>query len=105
MKKQVEQTIYLYKQVYVIGTLRNERHFVFGNRIQNEDIVYTIYKYIELQGDILNMFAVMTPELQRMFRKFNPTERMLIDRATGLLNTYFAVSKGQLIDLYHFATL
>ena len=40
-----------------------------------------------------------------MFRKFNPTERMLIDRATGLLNNYFAITKGQLIDLYHYATL
>ena len=59
----------------------------------------------DFDGDILNMFAVMIPELQKLFRKFNPTERMIIDRATGLLNTYFAVSKGQLIDLSHFATL
>mgnify|MGYP007011211924 FL=1 len=51
------------------------------------------------------MFAIAQEEFKHMFRKFNPTERMLIDRATGLLNNYFALTKGQLIDLYHFATL
>lgn len=59
----------------------------------------------DFDGDILNMFAIAQEEFKHMFRKFNPTERMLIDRATGLLNNYFALTKGQLIDLYHFATL
>ena len=39
-----------------------------------------------------------------MFRKFDPITRMIIDRDSGLLNDYFAITKGQLIDLYHFAT-
>lgn len=40
-----------------------------------------------------------------MFRKFDPVKRMIISRDTGLLNEYFAIEKGQLIDLYYFATL
>jgi hypothetical protein len=40
-----------------------------------------------------------------MFRKFNPIERMIIDRDSGMLNNYFTITKGQLIDLYYFSTL
>ena len=40
-----------------------------------------------------------------MFRKFDPITRMIIDRDSGLLNDYFAITKGQLIDLYYFFTL
>lgn len=47
----------------------------------------------------------MHDEFIKMFRKFSPTECMMIDRATGLLNSYFAIEKGQLIDLYYFATI
>ena len=53
----------------------------------------------------MNLFGITQDEFKYMFRKFDPTERMLIDRATGLLNAYFALEKSQLIDLYHFATL
>ena len=59
----------------------------------------------DFDGDIINVFAITQDEFKHMFRKFNPTERMLIDRATGLLNTYFALEKSQLIDLYYFATV
>jgi hypothetical protein len=40
-----------------------------------------------------------------MFRKFDPVERMIISRDTGLLNDYFSIVKGQLIDLYYFCTM
>jgi len=41
----------------------------------------------------------------KIFRKFNPIERMIISRDSGLLNELFALEKGQLIDLYYFATI
>ena len=56
-------------------------------------------------GDILNMIALINKEFARMFRKFDPVKRMIISRDSGLLNSYFAITKGQLIDLYHYATL
>ena len=37
-------------------------------------------------------------------RKFDPVLRMIIDRDSGLLNDYFSITKGQLIDLYAFAS-
>ena len=40
-----------------------------------------------------------------MFRKFDPITRMIIDRDSGLLNDYFSITKGQLIDLYYLCTL
>lgn len=58
----------------------------------------------DFDGDILNLFGIYQEEFKQLFRKFNPTERMIIDRATGFLNEYFALTKGQLIDLYNFAT-
>lgn len=39
-----------------------------------------------------------------MFRKFDPVMRMIISRDSGLLNDYFSITKGQLIDLYAFAS-
>lgn len=56
-------------------------------------------------GDILNIIGLMTDEIVHMFRKFDPVERMIISRDTGKLNNYFMITKGQLIDLYYFATL
>ena len=51
------------------------------------------------------MIALINKEFTRMFRKFDPVKRMIISRDSGLLNNYFAITKGQLIDLYHYATL
>lgn len=42
-------------------------------------------------------------EIIYMFRKFNPVERMIMSRESGKLNEYFAITKGQLIDLMQFA--
>ena len=47
----------------------------------------------------------MDKSLKYMFRKFDPITRMIIDRDSGNINNYFTITKGQLIDLYAFATL
>lgn len=46
----------------------------------------------------------MDRSLVFMFRKFDPVMRMIISRDSGLINDYFSITKGQLIDLYAFAT-
>jgi hypothetical protein len=56
-------------------------------------------------GDILNILALLTPEIIYAFRKFDPITRMIISRDSGLLNDYFSIIKGQLIDLYYFSTI
>lgn len=38
-------------------------------------------------------------------RKFDPIKRMIISRDSGLLNEYFSITKGQLIDLSFFCTM
>ena len=68
------------------------------------------YQYLpglnaDFDGDILNMIAIVDESIKYMFRKFDPLTRMIIARDTGLLNDYFAVTKSQKIDLYHFATM
>lgn len=40
-----------------------------------------------------------------MFRKFDPIRRMIISRDSGLINDYFSLTKGQIIDLHYFCTL
>ena len=47
----------------------------------------------------------MNKSLEHMFRKFDPIRRMIVDRDSGFLNSYFTIIKGQLIDLYHFCTI
>jgi DNA-directed RNA polymerase beta' subunit len=59
----------------------------------------------DFDGDILNIIAILLEELKHAFRKFDPISRMIISRDTDLLNEYFTITKGQLIDLHHFATL
>lgn len=58
----------------------------------------------DFDGDILNMIAMFEDEIIRMFRNFDPIEKYIISRTTGMLDDKFAITKGQLIDLYHFAT-
>ena len=59
----------------------------------------------DFDGDILNLIGLMMDELVHAFRKFDPVSRMIISRDTGFLNDYFAITKGQLIDLYNFCTM
>lgn len=58
----------------------------------------------DFDGDILNMIALFQDEFIRIFRKFDPLERYIMSRDDGRLNKLYAISKGQLIDLYHYAT-
>ena len=58
----------------------------------------------DFDGDVLNMIAIFEDEFIRMFRNFDPVEKYVISRTTGMLDDKFAITKGQLIDLYHFAT-
>ena len=55
--------------------------------------------------DVLNIIAMTTPEMSYIFRKFDPVTRMIISRDSGLLNDYFTITKGQLIDLHYFCTI
>lgn len=55
-------------------------------------------------GDILNIIGLMNKALVFMFRKYDPVMRMIISRDSRLINDYFSINKGQLIDLYMFAT-
>lgn len=63
-----------------------------------------IRHYNMLDGDVLNIIGIMTDELAYMFRKFNPVERMIMSRDSGLINPYFSLAKNMLIDLENFAT-
>lgn len=59
----------------------------------------------DFDGDILNIIAMVNDDIAELFKKFDPVARMIISRDTGMLNDYFTISKGQLIDLYYFCTL
>ena len=59
----------------------------------------------DFDGDILNLIGMMDKSISYMFRKFDPIRRMIISRDSGLLNDYFSITKGQLIDLFYFSTL
>lgn len=58
----------------------------------------------DFDGDVLNIIAIMGPELERMLKNFNPIEKYIISRTNGVLDNKFAIAKGQLIDLYYFMT-
>lgn len=59
----------------------------------------------DFDGDILNIVGMMDDSLSYMFRKFDPVKRMIISRDTGYVNTLFAPTKGQKIDLHYFCTM
>ena len=59
----------------------------------------------DFDGDILNIIGMVDKSIAYMFRKFDPIRRMIISRDSGLLNEYFSITKGQLIDLLFFCTL
>jgi hypothetical protein len=59
----------------------------------------------DFDGDILNIIGLVHPGIVYMFRKFDPIKRMIISRDNDLLNSYFSITKGQLIDLVYFCTM
>ena len=58
----------------------------------------------DFDGDILNMIALIQPEFVHMFRKFDPIKKYIMSREDGSLNPLFSIGKGQLVELYDFAT-
>ena len=67
--------------------------------------MYYGFNNISFDGDILNILALPNKALVHMFRKFDPVERMIVDRDSGKLNQLFMIEKSQMADLFHFATL
>ena len=59
----------------------------------------------DFDGDILKIIAMMGDELVYAFRKYDPITRMMISRDNGLLNSYYALDKDPLINLYDFCTI
>lgn len=59
----------------------------------------------DFDGDILNICGLIEPMFVYMFRKFDPIDRMMIDRSTGLLNKSLSLDKNQKIDMYYFLTV
>lgn len=59
---------------------------------------------LTFDGDILNIIGIQDDILKKIFRKYDPIQRMTIDRDSGYMNDYFSITKGQLIGLYAFAT-
>lgn len=58
----------------------------------------------DFDGDILNIIALIQDEFIRIFKNFDPMEKYIMSRDDGKLNKLFAINKGQLVDLYNFAT-
>ena len=74
---------------------------------QDEEIAHRVIKDCSqkvFDGDILNSIAIFEEEFIRMFKNFDPVSKYIMSRKNGRLAEYFAITKGQLIDLYHFAT-
>lgn len=59
----------------------------------------------DFDGDILNIIGLLDPAFIHMFRKYDPIDRMIIDRSTGKLNESVMLDKNQMIDFYYFCTV
>lgn len=81
--------------------------------IQKDDFDYTLSVPLSIlpglnadfDGDILNLLASILKSMSYMLRKFDPITRMIINRETGDLNSYFMIQKSQMIDIYRFCTV
>jgi len=60
---------------------------------------------MDFDGDVPNLIALVSDYEKHIFRKFRPSENMLIRRDTHLLNGDYRVQKSQMIDLYYFCTM
>lgn len=59
----------------------------------------------DYDGDILNIIALVTPAIQKMFKKFDPVRRYMISRTTGKLDPSYGLSSTDLTNIYSFATM
>ena len=58
----------------------------------------------DFDGDILNSISIVADEFAYAFRNYDPRERMMMSRDSGLLNDYVAPDKSYAIDLYNYCT-
>lgn len=59
----------------------------------------------DFDGDILNMIALITQEIQRLFRKYDPVRRYMMSRTTGKIDPKFGLTSTDTVNLYNFATM
>ena len=59
----------------------------------------------DFDGDILNIICLSDPGLIHMFRKYDPINRMIINRSTGQVDDNMMPDKNQKIDLYYYCTV
>ena len=63
---------------------------------------------MDFDGDVPNIVALVDEYTKHSFRKFRPSQYMLIkreDNGDGKLNEYYRVQKSQMIDLCYFCTM
>lgn len=58
----------------------------------------------DFDGDILNLIAIFDEAMIDMYKKFDPIQSYMFNRHTGGLNKNFGLTKGQITNLYQFAT-
>lgn len=61
--------------------------------------------HADYDGDILNLLALITKEIQYLFRKFDPKKRYILSRTGEGLDPKFGLTSTDIVNLYHFATM
>lgn len=59
----------------------------------------------DYDGDVLNLMALVTKEIQYLFRKFDPRRRYILSRTGEGLDPKFGLTSTDIVNLYHFATM
>lgn len=59
----------------------------------------------DYDGDVLNLLALITKEIQYLFRKFDPKRRYMLSRIGEGIDTKFGLTSTDITNLYHFATM
>ncbi len=60
---------------------------------------------MDFDGDVPNLICLVDDYTKHIFRKYRPSENMLIRRDTNKINPDYRVQKSQMIDLYYFCTM
>ena len=59
----------------------------------------------DYDGDVLNLMALVTKEIQHLFRKFDPRRRYIMSRTGEGINPKFGLTSTDTVNLYQFATM
>lgn len=59
----------------------------------------------DYDGDVLNLLALPTKEIQYLFRKFDPRRRYILSRRNEGINPAFSLTSTDIVNLYNFATM